>query len=150
MPTTVTDAYTVMANAIETVVAAEFSDDSTLIIKHDRLHGSVGSDGRTYVGISPEREPTFDLELQIEVLIQFYGGYKADVNPFQEVDPRVITNKAERLRQALGAIRIVGTSNVWYFDVDSVSYPPDATGNKSRFEMSIIGRGNNSGLIETT
>ena len=150
MATTVTDPYTVLADAIEDVVMAEFDDEAFLVFKHDALHESLGTDGKTYVGVSPEDEQTFNIELQIAVRLQFYMPYIADVDPFQEVDPRIITNKAERLRQALGRARIVATGDVWYFDVDRTTYPKDATGNKSRFEMSIVGRGNNSGLVETT
>ncbi len=150
MPTTVIDPYTLMANAIETVAMAEFSDEPFLVFHHDAIHESLGSDGRTHVAVSPETQPTRNIELEIEVRLQFYGPYTPDVDPFQTVDPRVITVKAERMRQALGAARIMATGEVWYFDVDTTSYPADPTGNKSRFEMTLIGRGNNSGLVETT
>lgn len=150
MATTVTDPYSILAGAIEQVVAFEFDDEQYLTFRHDRLHASVGTDGRTYVGVFPTAEDTARLELGLSVTIQFYGAYQADVDPFQQVDPRVITNKAERLRQALAKARITGMQQVWYFDVVATRYPPDATGNMTRFEMVVTSRGNNSALLETS
>ncbi len=149
--TVVTDAYTELANLIEMVAEAEFRPDHPyLTIRHDRIHESLGSDGKTWIGISPDDQPVDGLELHINLLIQFYDPFRADVDPFQHVDPRIITNKAERMRRALQSIRTTGLPELWFFDLVSTSFPNDATGNKSRFEMSIVARGNDSGLIETT
>jgi hypothetical protein len=148
--TVVTDPYTLLANALEVVIQTEFSDIQYLIIRHDRLHASLGTDGRTYVGIYPEVEETRGIELVGQCTIQFFDPYKADIDPQQQVDPRIIANKAERLRRALASARITGDAGVWYFDVVMTRYTTDATGNKSRFEMTVQSRGNNSALIETT
>jgi len=149
MATTVTDPYTILADAIEVVVRNEFDDESFLTFRHDRLHESLGSDGNLYVGVSPEVERTQGIDMFQQVLIQFYGGFHPDVDPYQEIDPRIIANKAERLRRALARARVVATSEVWFFDVLDTNYPSDATGNKTRFEMRIQGRGQNSALVET-
>lgn len=146
----VTDPYSEIAGIIETAIRAEFDDLLPyLAVEHDRIHESLGTDGRTYVGISPEDEFPSNIELGIEVLIQFYGPWNADVNPHQTVDPRAITNKAERLRQALQEVRTVGTPGVWFFDIGRTTYPNDPTGNKTRFELTVTGTGNNTGLVET-
>lgn len=148
----VTDPYTQMANVIETAILTEFDDMPYIRVVHDRIHESLGVDGVTHVGISPEDEPSGGIDLTITCLIQFYGPFIAEVDPDQQVDPREITNKAERLRQALAEVRTVGTPQVWFFDVDRTRYPSDATGNKTRFEMTVTGRGQNSAyqLTETT
>ncbi len=149
MPTTVVDPYSVLADIIKTVVLMEFSDITGLFFEHDHLHESLGSDGKTWVAVSPVAERTSNIDMYQEVLIQFYGPFNADVDPFQKVDPRIISNKAERLRRALRSVRTVGTSGVWFFDVEDTSYPRDATGNHTRFEMRVVGRGQNSALVET-
>lgn len=147
----ITDPYSIMANALEQILTNEFGSDSPApIIQHDRIHESLGFDRRDYIGISPEREPAIGLETRIEALIQYYGGYSTEVDPLQIVDPRIITNKAERLRRAIQAAQVVANDQLWYLDVVAVDYPNDATGNKSRFEMRVLGRGNNSAIVETT
>lgn len=147
----VSDPYSQMAAAIETAVLTEFDDEQYMTVVHDRLHESLGSDGTTWVGISPEDEPSGGIDMTIVALVQFYGAFVPDVNPEQRVDPRAVTNKAERLRQALGEVRTIGTPEVWFFDITGTRYPNDATGNKTRFEMTVVGRGQNSGfLVETT
>lgn len=150
MATIVTDPYSQMADAIEAAVLTEFDDLTYLTVVHDRIHESLGSDGRYWVGISPDDEPSGGIDMSITATIQFYGPFHPDVDPFQQVDPRDITNKAERLRRALADVRTTGTPHVWFFDVVTTRYPEDATGNKTRFEMTVTGRGNNSGLVETT
>lgn len=150
MATIVTDAYTHIANALEQVIAAEFDNEPHLVIHHDRIHESLGSDGHLHVGISPTQEdPGASGVLTTEAIIQFYGPFKPDVDPFQSADPRLITNKAERLRRALEHVRIQGTQQVWFLTVGRTTYPEDATGNKTRFELEVSGTGNNSGLVET-
>ncbi len=147
--TVVTDAYSTVANIIENVVLTEFSDEFNMVVNHDRIHESVGIDGVTRVGISPEEESESGYESRLAILIQFYGTWREDVDPLQVVDPRIITNKAERLKTALQAQRTVGASEAWFFDVTNIRFPADPTGNKSRFEMGVSVRGNNTGLIET-
>jgi hypothetical protein len=98
MPTTVVDPYTTIANLIEQVVKAEFTDIAYLRWHHDRLHESLGADGVTHVAISPEDDTAARAgTMTHDIFLQFYGPFVADVDPFQEVDPRAITTKAERL-----------------------------------------------------
>jgi len=150
MARTVTDPYSQLANVIEQVIRAEFNDEQYIEVIHDRLHESLGSDGQLHVGISPDEESTGGIEMDTTILIQFYGPFQPDVNPFQSFDPRIITTKAERLRQALSEVRTVGTPQVWFFDVTMTRYPSDATGNKTRFEMTVAATGNNTSyLVET-
>lgn len=149
MATTVVDPFTELATIIENAVLNEFDDEPYINFVHDRIHESLGSDGSLWIGFSPEAEPSNDIELRVEATLQFYDKYNLEINPTQSVDPRTVTNKAERMRRALEAVRTVGTPHTWYFDVTTTRYPNDPTGNKSRFEMTIVARGNNSGLVET-
>lgn len=150
MPTYVTDPYSLLAESVEQTILDEFPDIEYINVLHDRIHESMGADGQTYVGISPGDQGSSGIVLTIELLIQFYGPFTPDVNPFQHADPRIYTTYAERLRQALSKVRTTGTSEVWFFDVTSTRFPIDATGNKTRFEMVVVGMGQNSALTETT
>lgn len=149
MATIVTDPFTELALIVENAVLTEFDDEQFIVFERDRIHESLGSDGRLYVALSPDNDRANNIELTLEMLIQFYDVYDLEIDPQQQVDPSVITNKAERLRRALAAVRTTGTQHLWFFDVTQTRYPNDPTGNKSRFEMTIVARGNNSGLIET-
>src|SRR5688572_29614965 len=117
MPHTVVDPYSQVASVLESAIAAEFTDVAYMEIHHDRIHESLGSDGKTHVGISPDDQTSERIELVQDVTIQYYGPFNLQIDPFQEVDPRLISNKAERLRQKLAEVRTVGTSQVWFFDV---------------------------------
>jgi hypothetical protein len=149
MPTEVIDPYATLADILVDAIEEEFSDLEYLNVKHDRLHESISVDGRVHVGISPEDQEPVNVQLGIGVLIQFYMPYEKMVNPAQEVDPRVITMMAERLRVCLQKHRTTATGEVWFFEVGTVRFPKDGTGNKTRFEARITGTGNNMGLIET-
>lgn len=149
MATIVTDPFTELSTAIENAVLDEFDDELYLSFQYDRLHESLGSDGRLYVAVSPETEPADNIELRVEATLQFYDHYNLEIDPRQAVDPRMITNKAERMRRALSEIRTTGTPYLWFFDVVNTRYPNDPTGNKTRFEMTIVARGGNAGLLET-
>lgn len=147
----ITDPYSILAAALEQIITAEFGTDSPApIVRHDRLHDSLGFTKRDYIGISPEREPAVGLETRIEALIQYYGSYDLEIDPEQIVDPRIITNKAERLRRRIQSSQFTATEQVWFMDVVAVDYPNDATGNKTKFEMRVLGHGNNSSIVETT
>lgn len=149
--TIVTDPYSVLAGALEQVILNEFEDDSPKItVVHDRIHESLGYNGRGYVGISPVRENSERITTNITALVQFYDAYSLEIDPEQHVDPRNISNKAERFRRAVQKARIIADELVWYMDVTYIEYPNDATGNKSRFEATVITQGENTGLIETS
>lgn len=136
---------------IKALVEAEFATEN-FKVANDRLHGSLGHD-RTRLGCFPGREvasPANYQVLETEVLFQFYGKYTKDVDPEQKVDPEKVEGYAERFRQALEKGNSPGTRAVWYFDVLEIAYPPDPTGNMTRFEARVLARGENSNLVETT
>lgn len=149
MATEVTDPFTELCDILEEAILNEFDDEPYIRFNRDRLHESLGADGALYVGVSPDIDRTDNIEQIMDVSLQFYDVYKLDIDPLQHVDPTRVTNKAERMKRALADVRTTGTSTLWFFDVINTRYPNDPTGNKSRFEMTIQARGNNTGLVET-
>lgn len=133
------------------VLATEFAAEQ-FPIKDDRIHQSLGHSG-TVIGVSPERTisaPDNRYVNQIEILVQFYGKYNKEVDPKQTVSPSTVEGFAERFRSALRTGGVdPNTGLVWYFVLDRIEYPPDPTGNKTRFEAFLVARGNNSALVET-
>ncbi len=153
MPTVATSAYEVIADALATVINAEFTDLGIVVI-HDRLHESLGRKRRE-VGIAPvEDSIPMKNGLVLETLaeIRFYDFWTQEISPETAVDPRIITNYAERLRRSVKAASAaqVGTGVMWYFDVRRVQYLSDPTGNATRFHAQVRGFGNNTALVETS
>ncbi len=143
-------AYETLATALKAIIDTEFTPEQFVAV-HDRLHESLGSD-RTVIGISPERWLPSPRNRNVKLtylLVQFYNRYDLDIDPTQKVDPLVIADYAERLERAIQTQQAStpGSSEIWYFDVDSVDFPQDPTGNKSRFHMIVVGRGDNAALV---
>lgn len=143
-------AYETLATALKAIIDAEFAAEQFVAV-HDRLHESLGAT-RTEIGISPENWRPMPNQRSIKltyVLVQFYNRYDLDIDPTQKVDPLVIAGYAERLESAIQTTQAStpGTGEMWYFDVESVDFPQDPTGNKSRFHMVVLGRGDNAALI---
>lgn len=144
------NAYETLATALKTIIDGEFAPEQFVAI-HDRLHESVGHD-RTAIGISPEswRPSSRNRNLKLTLsLVQFYGRYDLEIDPLQTVNPITITNYCERLERAINTQQAStpGSPEVWYFDVESVDFPQDPTGNKTRFHMVVLARGENSALV---
>lgn len=146
------DPYEQVALALKSIIDTEFAPQNVTAI-HDRLHESLGTD-RVEVGISPEswRPKARDRNsLETFVLVQYYDIWDKDIDPNQQVNPIVITNKASRFMRAVQnhQASAVGTADVWYFDVESIEFPNDPTGNKTRFHAIIRAHGQNHSILET-
>lgn len=141
-----TQARQALISLLTTTFAAEgFS------VSSDYLHASVGSEA-TRIGVSPLRSNPGNRDnnvLEMTLFVQFYGKYRLRIDPNQRVDPGVIEGYVERFREALRT-GDPNTSSVWYFQLTSVNYPLDPTDNKSRFEATVMARGNNTALLETS
>jgi hypothetical protein len=141
-----------IAEAIIAVFNAEFAAEQITMIP-DRLHESLGLE-RVDVGISPlEDYPNSGNAIMQEtwVEIRFYDIWKKEISPNTQMNPYRITAFAERLKNALRVPAATPrTGQVWYFDVRRTQYPPDPTGNSTRFHMTIRAFGDNPALIETT
>lgn len=147
----VTDPYTLVANEIERILLEEYAVEGFRVV-HDNLHPAVGAEG-TRIGISPESEvprTTNMIVNDIRLTVKFHGRFNGEVDPNQRVDPRKVTNLAERFRRAIKRANQIGNQHVWYFNLTSLQYPDDPTGNKTRFHATIVAEGQNSGLVETT
>src|ERR1044072_1209051 len=154
MPTT--SAYEEAPGQIKTIIDACYATEGFVAV-HDELHESLGFDG-TVIGIAPDDrgdivDPGNNLVQETYIMVRFQGKYDLKVDPRQTVDPRTITNYAERLRRAIqdySSPYIVGTPRNWYFKILETRYPRDPTGNKTRFFMLLQAYGNNAGIVETT
>lgn len=153
MPAGIGSPFATIAAGIKDAFEAEFAPEQ-LTMRYDNLHGANGQK-RVEVGIAPAEDvPNARNMVALEsyVEVKFYDIYKDSRSPDTQVDPRKITEYAERFRRCLqnAGVRDVATSDVWYFDVMRIRYPNDPTGNKTRFVATIRAFGNNSGLVETT
>lgn len=146
-------AFESVAEAIITVFNAEFAPEGFIMIP-DKLHPSLGRNS-VAVGVSPTEDIASVRNRLVQetwALVQFYNFWTDEIDPETLVNPYVITAYAERFRDALrrASAQDPGTGQLWYFDVDRITYPDDPTGNKTRFEATIRAFGNNSNLVETT
>lgn len=143
--------YTQAADALKLIIDAEYAPEGWTAI-HDNLHPAVGLQG-TRIGIAPEEEtprPGNMVQTDIAITVKFYKRWDADVDETKKVDPRPITELAERFRVALKNTADPNTDKVWYFNLVRMRYPNDPTGNKTRFEADLVAYGTNTALYETT
>jgi hypothetical protein len=143
--------YAQVADALKAIIDTEFAPE-TYTALHDNLHPAVGQEG-TRIGIAPEVEEGRagrTIQNDISITVKFYRRWDAQVDENKKVDPRVITEFAERFRQAIRDNNQIGTDSAWYFNLVRIRYPNDPTGNKTRFEADLVAYGTNSALTETT
>lgn len=150
MPTT--SPFQAVSTAVIAIFNAEFATEGFTMIR-DRLHESLGRQS-TQVGIWPLEDNVTDsdaLVLETWSEVRFYDLWTQEISPDTVVDPTRITAFAERFRRALQSSLANDTSTdiVWYLDVRKITYPPDPTGNSTRFHARIRAFGNNTALIET-
>jgi hypothetical protein len=148
--TTVLAPETEARQALMTALETEFKTEG-FPVRGDKLHGSLGSEG-TVIGVSPLQSSPWNRDndvVEVEVLVQFYGKYELKVEPTQAVDPTIIESYAERFRRMVRTAD-PKTAGAWFFKLAKLKYPPDPTGNISRFEATLISYGSNSALIETS
>jgi hypothetical protein len=146
------DAFTTVATAVKSVFEAEFAPEQ-FTLQFDNLHPALGR-YRVDVGIAPtEQRPNMRNRLVQETYVElrFYDLWTDEISPDTVVNPSKITGYADRLQRALHAAKATdpGTGEVWFFDVDRITYPDDPTGNKTRFHMTIKAQGDNPLLMET-
>lgn len=153
MSTLADSPFEVVATAIKSVFDQEFAAEGFVMV-FDRLHESLGRN-RVDVGIAPTEDAPMDGNAVVQqtfVEVRFYDLWRQEISPETVVNPTRITGFAERFRRSLkeaGALD-PATEMVWFFDVQRVTYPPDPTGNITRFHAQIRAFGNNAALVETT
>lgn len=145
--------YEVVATALKEIIDTEFAPESITAV-HDRVHESLGL-RRVSVGIAPLRDVPSDIGAvagNIWVEIRFYDLWEKKVDPEQAVNPFKITMYNERLKKAIqrSQASYPGTNEVWFFDWQGTEFPPDPTGNSTRFHMTVRSWGENTALNETS
>jgi hypothetical protein len=146
----VTNPMTTAREALTALLRTEFGPDG-FEVSNDRLHRSLGRDGKTRIGTSPTREQPNNRGAEVmnyRIAVQFYGKWKDQIDPKEKVDPSAIETYAERFKRAL-RLGDPDTDNAWFFSLEDVSYPDDPTGNATRFEAVVTAFGRNSALFET-
>lgn len=146
----VTAPITIARNKLISVLTTEFAAEGWAATS-DILHKSLGRDGRTRIAVSPLSETPGGnkLLMQYNMLVQFYGGWKDEIDPNTRVDPSKIETYAERFKRSLYKNDPMAPT-AWYFLLQDIQYPHDPTGNATRFEARVLAYGENSMLIETT
>jgi len=145
------DTYAIAANALVEICNTTFAPEG-VITAHDQLHEALGTDGPV-CGVSPLREVPFSNNILVQdtfVQIQYFDVWEKEIDPTQEVDPRIITGLHARLKEALRTASITVSGAQWYFNWVATEYMRDPTGNNTRFVMQVRVVGNNSALVETT
>lgn len=143
--------YAQAAEALEAIINAEFALEGLTAI-HDNLHPAVGMEG-TRIGIAPEEDAPRAgnmIQTDIAITVKFYRRWDPDIDPLKKVDPRPITEFAERFKKALRAHSAPGNDALWYFNLIRIRFPNDPVGNKTRFEADLVAYGSNSALVETS
>lgn len=137
---------------LRTILEGEFNAEG-ITIYDDKLLNASGEDGAE-VGIYPVGEEEFPGNanaLLVTVTVQMFNKWEADWadSPDQHVDPATVENWADRLRLAVKAYN--GTrpkvDQLWYFRVTRVDYMDDPTGNRTRFEATVVGVADNDGEV---
>jgi hypothetical protein len=112
-------------------------------VKSDRLHLSLG-DEEPVIGIFPERRvPSARDKLvnELNLVVQFFGKYEKKVDRNQSIDPSAVEAAAETFAELLASNP--RNANIWYFELTRLEYPPDPTGNITRFVAYVTARANN-------
>lgn len=126
------------------LLSTEFGDDN-FAVRPDRLDKALGFDGAV-IGVHPLRErpnPADRLELMTTLQVQLYGHWNPQTDPNEIVDPVTVEAWANRFRTMIGAYTQTGTSDVWWFQLEEITYESDPTGNCTRFCATVTARGSN-------
>lgn len=143
--------YALAAGAVETIVNSTFAPEGVVAV-HDKPHEALGYNG-VVCGIYPDfDQPNSRTTVAEEayIVVRYLDQWDKEVDPAQAVDPRIITEKAFRLKRAIKTANVHLGGNMWFFNVERTDYPDDPTGNKTRFQMLIRAWGNNPALAETS
>src|SRR5688572_11660429 len=136
---------TAVRERVKTLADAEFAAEGWETAD-DKLLRASGRDGVTRLAVYPDDEhvlPRNQLILLVPVTFQLYLGYDDSIDEHMQVDPGIIEELADRFRRAFEDNSSGTTDDLWYLTLDRIEYPDDPTGNKTRFEATIVGRCDN-------
>jgi hypothetical protein len=116
-----------------------------------RLHASTGDLGPLMATSPEETIPNRrdQLVLETTILVQFFGTWQKEIDNMNIIDPAWIEAQAEAFRLAIQPEQSQNQSDLWYLAVTRLRYPPDPTGQKTRFEALVLARSNNTAVVET-
>lgn len=138
---------TLVLTAVKELTEAIYTPEGWTV-NFDKLPRSTGHDApEAALAVYPEAatpDPRHRVMLVIPCVLQVYLPYEARVDEGQQVDPTTIAGYADRLRRGFATGQGAGNSDLWYLRIDNITYPDDPTGNKTRFEAQITGRGDNT------
>lgn len=146
------DPSVAVCEAVAALVDDEFSVEGWET-QHDRFGRSKGMGDphdQAIIGVYPEREfprPARVIQLQVPVVLQFHLGYDAEPDENIVRDPRIVAAFAGRLRRAFAGQNSDVGDGVWFLQLGDIEYPPDPTGNITRFEARIEGTGSNAAAL---
>jgi hypothetical protein len=145
-------AYTQAADQLKIILDATYAPEGIVAI-HDDIHESLGWNGPR-IGINPDdRGDVLGRNALVQetwIQVKFYGTWVKEITPETVVDPREITEMAERFRRAIEAANQPATGVMWYYLLRQITYPRDPNGNRTRFVALLQAYGNNASLVETT
>lgn len=139
---------TLLRNRLKTILETEFAPDG-LVVYHDRITAAQATT-KHVAGVFPTTTAQRDTDahtLAINAVVQVYRRWNPEIDPLQKVDPTLIEDWAERFRVAVKNQSHVNDPGCWYLMVDRIIYPPDPTGNITRFHAEVVAYGNNSAAI---
>lgn len=134
------------------VLEAEFG--SELDVRDDKIHASLGQQSAV-AGVYPSsgEEGIRDVNQQVTYCtVQVFRQWDKKIDPEQTVSPAEIEAYAQRFRKALRASAhpYLGDEGLWFYRVTRIDYPPDPSGNITRFVATIKAWSENAGVTETS
>lgn len=150
MPAMLTEFRQELIALIETALPTTFT-----AIKDGRLPRLMGEDGN-YAGVSPDSQsPAIGqgLDQQTSVLVQFYMAYEKTrpIDPTLVLSPAPIEEAVQTFQEAAqDAIGSGSTGERWYYTITAINYPADPIGQKTRAELTVVARGGNPAVVETS
>jgi hypothetical protein len=147
---TPTNPLTTSRKQLHTLLKGYF-DPKGCLVQEDRLHRSVGRDGKTRIGVNPVRESPYRQSGQaseFRLQVQFYGPWKDQINNLEVVNPTWIETQAEIFKDLIRT-GDPHQDDAWFYRVEEITYPDDPTGNATRFEAVVTAFGTNTALLET-
>ena len=136
---------TALATRVKSIFATTFAAEGWTVAD-DKLLRATGKDGDPHAGWYPviAAERTNQVrELDSTIIVQLYLGFDPDPNEDYVRDPNVIIGYADRFRRAFQSQSSGTTEDLWFLRLTQVAYPPDPTGNSSRFEATVVGYSQN-------
>lgn len=147
---TVTAPETVLRHILIDALTAEFAAEA-IEFGSDKLNDSLGRDGTAVGAVFPGRTTERGVDVntaETTVYVQLFDAWKAKVDAKMVVDPDKIEEWAERVRRAAEAVG--PKAPIWFYRVQSVEFPDDPTGNKSRLLATVVATMTNPAVIHTT